>query len=165
MQDKCTLIFTCTFIYEIHKQRIDNKSIVERTELKLRVWLFSVNEEIFSSFVCKKIVKMLCMTRLSINVFWVLILGYRYNFLSFFYFPILQHGKGAWLLSNSIDSLLVFFFFINNFFPHAVYIYTGRFQQRGNQMPAEFMVHLRSIKWPEIFTSQPESMLFDFVIN
>lgn len=138
--------------------------IVERTELKLRVWLFPViivNEEIFSSFVCKKIVKMLCMIRLPINVFWVLIFGLY----SFLYFPILQHGKGAWLLSNSIDSLIVFFVVIKKIFPHAVYIYTGRFQQRGNQMPAEFTVHLRSIKWPEIFTSQPGSMLFDFVIN
>lgn len=91
-----------------------------------------------------------------------------FNFLAiifFFYFPILQHGKGAWLLSNSIVFLIVFFVFIKKNFPHAVYIYTGRFQQRGNQMPAEFTVHLRSIKWPEIFTSQPESMLFDFVMN
>lgn len=98
---------TCTFIYEMHKQCIDDKSIVERTELKLTVWLFPlviVNEEIFSSFVCKEIVKMLCMTRLPINVFWVLIFGLY----SFLYFPILQHGKGAWLLSNSIDYLLVF---------------------------------------------------------
>lgn len=116
-----------------------------------------------------------CLQKNSENVmydqaFYKCFLGFNFglpvlSFFLFFYFPILQHGKGAWLLSNSIDSLLVFFVFINNFFPHAVYIYTGRFQQRGNQMPAEFMVHLRSIKWPEIFTSQPESMLFDFVIN
>lgn len=139
--------------------------IVERTELKLRVWLFPViivNEEIFSSFVCKKNSENVMYDQASYKYF----LGF--NFLAiifFFYFPILQHGKGAWLLSNSIVFLIVFFVFINNFFPHAVYIYTGRFQQRGNQMPAEFTVHWRSIKWPEIFTSQPESMLFDFVMN
>lgn len=97
----------------------------------------------------------------SINVFWVLILGLY----SFLYFPILQHGKGAWLLGYSIVFLIVFFVFIKKKFPHAVYIYTGRFQQRGNQMPAEFTVHWRSIKWPEISTSQLGSMLFDFVIN